>query len=40
MYKFTVECVKCGSSNVDINDTGGEFQLVCRDCDNWEDYDQ
>ena len=40
MVKFTVECVKCGSSDVDIEDTGGDFQLVCRKCGEWEEYDQ
>lgn len=40
MVGFIVECVKCGSSKVEINDIGGCYQLVCRACGNWEDHDE
>ena len=33
---FDVTCKKCGSETVDINYIGSAFELVCKDCDNWE----
>ena len=33
---FKLTCNKCGSEDVDINYIGSAFELVCKDCDNWE----
>jgi len=41
MVGFILECVKCGSSKVEIQDVGGRnYQLVCLKCGNWEEHDE
>jgi hypothetical protein len=37
MTTFQVICLKCGSEDVEINNVGSGYQLVCLGCNNWED---